>query len=265
MKVTSGHWSSEDLRSAVLVEYYSAQPEKSSKAAKTYETLLKMIEGGYWTPGDRIPSEKELTNILPVGLATVQNALGRLVQTGLLERRRKAGSFVTEPAAAGRELTYFIFMGDDGVLPVEDVELKIYTTREQGRWSSFIGYASQYVCVERLITVGGEFRIFCRFYLSDPKFKSLLDMEISELVDITFRIMFKDRFGAPPLKFEREISFTRLNVDVAGKLERTAGDTAVLYDIYQYTLRDEALFFMETIVPENGRVLKLGASGAQAI
>jgi hypothetical protein len=147
---------------------------------------------------------------------------------------------------------------------VDDIELRIFETREQGRWSQFVGYANKYICVERLIDVGGEFRIFSRFYLSDSKFISLLKMEISELRDITFRILFRDRFGTPPLSFERDISFTRLNLDVAKKLERPAGSTAMLYEIYQYTLRDEALFFMETIIPENTRALKLGLSGVHS-
>jgi DNA-binding GntR family transcriptional regulator len=252
---------SENLRRSVLIEYYSGQPQKNSKSVKTYEAFIKMIEGGYWTPGDKIPSEKELAEILPVGLATVQTALGRLVQAGLLERRRKAGSFVAEPAAAGREITYFTFLGDDGFLPVDDVELRIFETREQGRWSQFISHSSKYICVERLIDVGGEFRIFIRFYLSDPKFGSLLRMDLEELKDITFRIMFRDRFGMPPLGFERDLSFVRLDVEVAQKLERPAGSTALVYEVYQYTLRDEPLFFMETTIPENNRVLKLGLSG----
>lgn len=235
-------------------------PQKNSKTVKTYETFLKMIEGGYWTPGDRIPSEKELADILPVGLATVQNALGRLVQAGLLDRRRKAGSFIAEPAAAGRELTYFRFVGDGGILSVEDVDMRIFETQEQGRWSQFVGYSNKYLCVERLIDVGGEFRIFSRIYLSDPKFNSLLKMDLSELKDITFRIMFKDRFGAPPLGFEREISFIRLSHSTAEKLDRPTGSTALLYAICQYTLRDKPLFFMETIIPENNRVLMLGLS-----
>ena len=250
----------ENLRRSVLTEYFAAQPPRTAKAVKTYETFLKMIEGGYWTPGDRIPSEKELAEILPVGLSTVQNALGRMVEAKLIERRRKAGSFVSEPAAAGRELTYFVFPGDDGLLTVQDIDLRIFETREQGRWSSFVGFARQYICVERLIDVGGEFRIFSRFYLSDPKFKALLSMELTELMDITFRIMFQDKFGAPPLDFDRDISFTRLTLEMAEKLRRPAGSTALRYDIRQYTLREKALFFMETIIPENSRTLRLGAA-----
>jgi DNA-binding GntR family transcriptional regulator len=252
----------DDLRRAVLGEYFAAQPDGYSKAAKTFETLLQMIEAGYWTPGDRIPTEKELVAILPVGLATVQNALGRLAQSGLIERRRKAGSFVSEPAAAGRELTYFVFPGEEGLLRVEDIELRILRIRDQGAWSSFIGPARHYICVERLMVVGQEFRIFSRIYLSELKFRPLLDMDVSALMDVTFRILFRDHFGVPPHRFERGFSFTRLSLELADRLRRPAGSTAIRDEVYQYTLRDEALFFMETIIPENGRVLKLGTPGA---
>jgi hypothetical protein len=36
----------DDLRKAVLGEYFAAQPDGHSKAAKTFETFLQMIEAG---------------------------------------------------------------------------------------------------------------------------------------------------------------------------------------------------------------------------
>ena len=55
------------------------------------------IQSGEWRPGDRIPFEHELVASYGCSRATVSKALGALAKAGLIERRRKAGSFVAHP------------------------------------------------------------------------------------------------------------------------------------------------------------------------
>ncbi len=55
------------------------------------------ILGGQWPPGHRIPYEHELTELYGCSRMTVSKALTQLARAGLIERRRKAGSFVTRP------------------------------------------------------------------------------------------------------------------------------------------------------------------------
>ncbi len=55
------------------------------------------ISAGEWQPGYRIPFEHELMIEYGCARATVGNALSALVRAGLIERRRKAGSFVAMP------------------------------------------------------------------------------------------------------------------------------------------------------------------------
>lgn len=55
------------------------------------------IASGEWPPGYRIPFEHELVAHYGCARATVSKALTALVGSGLIERRRKAGSFVAYP------------------------------------------------------------------------------------------------------------------------------------------------------------------------
>ena len=55
------------------------------------------IHSGEWSPGHRIPVEHELAASYGCARATVSKALGALAKAGLIERRRKAGSFVAHP------------------------------------------------------------------------------------------------------------------------------------------------------------------------
>lgn len=55
------------------------------------------IQSGDWKPGHRIPFEHELVAAYGCSRATVSKALGALARAGLIDRRRKAGSFVAHP------------------------------------------------------------------------------------------------------------------------------------------------------------------------
>jgi GntR family histidine utilization transcriptional repressor len=56
------------------------------------------ILSGDWKPGDRIPFEHELMQRYSCARMTVSKALTLLQEAGLIERRRRAGSFVRRPA-----------------------------------------------------------------------------------------------------------------------------------------------------------------------
>ncbi|MGD9912523.1 MAG: histidine utilization repressor [Rhizobiaceae bacterium] len=55
------------------------------------------IVSGAWPPGHRIPFEHELTQEYDCSRMTVNKALSQLARAGLIERRRKSGSFVRRP------------------------------------------------------------------------------------------------------------------------------------------------------------------------
>ncbi|MDF7775629.1 GntR family transcriptional regulator, partial [Sphingomonas sp. AOB5] len=55
------------------------------------------IRSGEWAPGTRIPFEHELVAEHGCARATVNKALSHLAREGLIERRRRAGSFVAQP------------------------------------------------------------------------------------------------------------------------------------------------------------------------
>ena len=70
-------------------------------AVSLHQQIMSEIEArilsGDWQPGHRIPFEHELTARFNCSRMTVSKALTRLANAGLIERRRKAGSFVRQP------------------------------------------------------------------------------------------------------------------------------------------------------------------------
>lgn len=56
--------------------------------------LLRRIQSGEWPPGSRVPDEVELAESYGVARTTLARAMRGLVEDGIIERRRKAGTHV---------------------------------------------------------------------------------------------------------------------------------------------------------------------------
>lgn len=83
--------------------------ERSSLHSRIIAGIETKILSGEWPPGHRIPYEHELTEAYGCSRMTVSKALTELARVGLIERRRKAGSFVMRPR------------GQSAVLEIHDV------------------------------------------------------------------------------------------------------------------------------------------------
>ena len=58
------------------------------------DILLERIRSGIYTTGQMIPSETGLAQQYGIGRPTVRQAMETLVQKGVIQRRRGAGTFV---------------------------------------------------------------------------------------------------------------------------------------------------------------------------
>lgn len=75
--------------------------------------IERRILSGEWGPGHRIPFEHELMAEYGCARMTVSKVLSALVEAGLIERRRRAGSFVRRPA------------GQSAVLQIPDIQAEV--------------------------------------------------------------------------------------------------------------------------------------------
>jgi GntR family histidine utilization transcriptional repressor len=84
---------------AEILSVSSALPARTSLHQRIRSDLEAKILSGRWAPGKRIPFEHELIATYGCARMTVNRALTELVRAGLIERRRRAGSFVARPRA----------------------------------------------------------------------------------------------------------------------------------------------------------------------
>lgn len=60
------------------------------------EKIKKLIDENKWGPGDKIPSERELSETLNAGRSSVREALRSLELLGIIETRRGEGTYITD-------------------------------------------------------------------------------------------------------------------------------------------------------------------------
>jgi GntR family transcriptional repressor for pyruvate dehydrogenase complex len=74
--------------------------ERITVADAIIEQLVALIDSGQFRPGERMPSEQELTERFAVGRTSVREALKALQVLGLVERRTE-GTFVSSELSSG--------------------------------------------------------------------------------------------------------------------------------------------------------------------
>ena len=96
-----------------LVPTLAAEGDAVSLHQRILSDISDKILSGTWPPGHRIPFEHELTEQYGCSRMTVNKALSQLAKAGMLERRRRSGSFVRRPQSQA------------AVLEIHDIRLEV--------------------------------------------------------------------------------------------------------------------------------------------
>lgn len=89
------------------------EARSASLSQRILDDITDRIVSGDWPPGHRIPFEHELAAEYGCSRMTVNKALTQLARTGLIERRRRAGSVVAQPR------------GQSAILEIHDVRAEV--------------------------------------------------------------------------------------------------------------------------------------------
>lgn len=94
--------------------------------------FIKKIASGVWKSGECISSERELCEIYGVSRMTIRQAIGELVQEGILTRKKGKGTFVCEQKVNQKDMMSFTEMIKQSGRSLETkvVEFEIIDTPE---------------------------------------------------------------------------------------------------------------------------------------
>ena len=236
---------------------------KQPKYAQLATHLSHMIEAGIWKPGDKLPSEADMAEVLPASLGTIQKALNRLYDQGAIIRKHYRGTFVNGPQSLLGPW-HLKFMDDDGktILPVSQEVVGIERVKGEQPWAAFLGESPFYVCIKRAVDVNDEFRAVSHFFVSGDKYGDLLDMPVRELSGTYIRAILRSRFGTPTLRLSERVACQAFPSDVCESLCLPQDSVGMVFHIQSYGYRDGPISYHLVYLPPNRRLLVLGEKQA---
>ena len=243
-----------DIRTEILLEIFaelSDQPGR--KRDKLLNTVLKMIERGVWNPGDRLPTDAEFSQLLPLSVATVQAGLKMAADQGVVVRKQKSGSFIASERHLSRDAVFFNFSraGHSGHASVIFQSFGIEETDELGPGQAFFGSDRPLLKITRVAKVADEFLSMSNLYLADPRLRLLLDFDPVLLKDLAIRPLLQMRFGLPSVRFEWRLTIDQFPAEVCRRIGVSEGTLGQVADVEVYTVNNKKLMFQRMWIPQS--------------
>jgi DNA-binding GntR family transcriptional regulator len=201
-----------------------------------FNTLSKRMESGQYPLEMRLPTESELCNEFEASRFTVREALRRLVDQGMVQRRQGAGSVVVAAKPKARyvhslaslsDLFQFALNTHYELLSLTQVTLDAKTAADVGgeageRWWLMKGL--------RRNEQGGK--VFCYLHSYIPPRFGKYVLELARCIG-AFYAHLAERSGEEILDVEHDLRGVRMNKDVALHLN-CADDTISMCSLRRY-------------------------------
>ncbi len=246
-----------------FVRRYWSDDDDAPKHEKLCRAFAEAIANGFWAPGARLPTEAELTEAMPCSLGTVQRALRRLVEDGLIERRRGSGTIVADFNRAIEQPWHMRFFDDESgsnkPLTVYTKALKREITASEGPWSDVLNQNGQEVVrIDRIFAINGDLKVYSIVYALAAKFPTLTSMPLSGLDGANFKLLMARRHVMPVHKVRQSMRMEVPGRDLVKASDLLAGQPATIVNFIAYSLTGEVLYYQDFYIPPSRYRLDLG-------
>jgi GntR family transcriptional regulator len=231
------------------------------KYQRVLDAFTDAIHRGDFKPGQRIPAESELSTQLSVSLGTVQKALGRLAESGLVVRNRRTGTFVADRRSQASEAWVYRFRdARTGELQMPFVRvLQVAEDRSRGPWRDLLG-APSCVRVDRLLWIENDPPAFTSVYFAFEHGRALLDVPLEELHGSSVHRLMLEQFNLPTLRIEHRIGCRQLSMDACEWLRVASGSLGTVWDVSDFSVADQPILFQRLQLPPGHRPVEIGES-----
>jgi DNA-binding GntR family transcriptional regulator len=232
------------------------------KYLRVFEAFARAIRDGLFKPGERLPPEATLSSRLPVSLGTIQKALGRLADSGLVIRRRKAGTFVADRRSQAAAFVYRFRDPESGRLLVPFVRaLAVVEDRSPGPWQEHL-HARRCVRLDRLLWVEQDPPAFSSVFFPLEHGKFLLEVPLEQLHGSSTHRLMVEHFSLPTLRVEHRIGCRKLSDEACRHLMIPRGTVGTVWDVSDFSVGDRATLFQRLQLPPGHRPVELAETFA---
>lgn len=237
-----------------LMEKYPLPVSDAPKYLIVRDLLIRAISDGHWRPGDRLPTEQEFVAALPFSLGTVQRAYAKLVEEGIVVRKRGRGSFVTRISAEMREPWHcrFLDLRSKRVLAVYPriIGRKLVAgTDELRRTLAIVDPHGKILRIDRVINIGQEFDVLSRFYCAARMFPGLAERDIADLETANFKAILLNDYALPVVEFRQYLSTVPVPAGIAPRIGLEPDTACTLLEATAFSGNGAPVYYQELFIP----------------
>ena len=208
------------------------------------------LRDGMLSPGDRVPSEHELSEALNVSGITVKRALNELQQEGVIQRIQGRGSFIAKPRRIilGLERLYSITTAaqKSGMASTsQTLELKVIPATANIARELRIAQNEDIAKLVRLRLIDGQPLAVDTSYMPLVLFPTIMDMDFDQVS--LYEFMAND-YGIEPIRAREFLEPVLINEFEAQILEVPQGSPAMLIERIAYGTGDIPVEFNKGVI-----------------
>jgi GntR family transcriptional regulator len=203
--------------------------------------LEKYVKRGIWKPGEKIISERELMELGNISRATVRQAIGSLVQAGVLEKIQGAGTFVKQPKIEQPMNVAYSFSQQlrELGLKLEDKLLNrdLLVAPDDLAERLHIRKKSKVIYLNRLRMIDGEPFMISKAYLPYSLCPALLE----DKLESSLYSLLVERYSLPVTRATDKIESLQADKETSKKLKLSPDIPLLFVERLAYTTGDRIL------------------------
>lgn len=248
------------LSLAPLAVQWEAAADTGVKYIRLAKAFAACIHSGAFMPGGHLPKETEICAALPVGLSTVQKALGKLVDEGLIVRRRKLGSFIADRNHQVPEVHVYRFRD-----PATGAEMMPFTrvVRVQRVLAAEYGAlltefeAEEVMRIDRLVWVVGASPAYSSFYMRCEHHVAEGGASAETFHGASYHRLLWESFGMRTATVRHSASADLLSRHACEQLDLAAPHVGMIWDAKEFDRDGQLLIIQRFELPRGHRPMEL--------
>lgn len=231
------------------------------KYARLAEAFYGCVRDGHYLPGDPLPSETELCDVLPVGLSTVQKALAQLVEQGIVMRRRKLGTFIADFRNQVPEVHVYRFrdpVTGENLLPyTRGISVEEAHTEELGLLAAgFEG--DRVVRLDRLVWIKDERPVFSSIFLRKAHAEGLSDRGgLNNFDGVSVHRHLAEKFNLPTLSVTHRVTADELSAKACANLDLAAPHVGLIWEATDRSFSEKQILVQRFELPRGHRPMEI--------
>lgn len=236
----------------LLLKRLRDNPDGSPKHVVIYRGVIDAIESQTVQANEKLPTESEWTQQLPVSLGTVQRAVRSLMLEGWVRRKRGHGTYVVGAHQLLENPLHLRFVGPEGFLPVYATLLKRQSCSETGPWSLALRQEGRNLLrIDRKISIDHTFSVLSRILVNADRFPFLADCPAATLSNHNIKLLLSRHHGVEVSRIEQSMQMMAFPPVARKVTGLRVGEVGTRLDLMAVQTNAEVALYQELYIPPN--------------